>query len=1637
MESDYFFSRKKHKLFLIFIGLFTSTVTMNYSLQIFPGAYAVECKVEKKNLSDFKTISEVFVPKSQVETDAVKEWMSQSPAGFIENLGQMTDVNHVPVPFVLFRASAPGMDVYLTEKGLTYVFIKSEEEQEKKSKSGVETRQREKIKTEMAWINLHLAGASIKREHIIREGESREHFNFFYAHCPDGIYGVKQYERITITDVYPGIDWVLYNSTNRGFKYDFVVHPGADPEQIQLIYSSLNPVKLNSSGGIEITTEIGTLTENAPYSYTRARSTEGREIIQEVASKFQIAGQQHIHPQGLLIPGYYQTSISFSFDGDFSSSEEQRGATLVIDPQLWWATFYGGNGQDGPRSVVTDNSGNVFVTGYTWSIGFPVQNTGTFFQAFGGLIDAFILKFDNTGKRLWATCYGGTEVERGHSITTDNSGNLFVTGETSSTNFPVRDAGTFFQEKFGGGISDAFILKFTNAGVRLWATYYGGAGIDRGYSIAADVTGNVFLTGETWSTNFPVQNSGTFFQGSLGGRVDAFILKFDNSGNRLWATYYGGAEADYGYSIAADVRGNVFVTGETRSLNFPVQNAGTFFQGSLAGGNSTDAFILKFDNPGNRFWATYYGGSGSDFGYSIAADGGGNVFVTGITLSINFPLKDAGTFFQGTYGLGINAGDAFILKFDTSGNRLWATYYGDFGDENFRSYDNLAIDAYGTVYISFETNSTNILTQIPCDGGYNDSTANGELDNFIVHFSNTGVLIWATYLGGNGDDFSSPLAVDNYGNLFISGEWTLVANNATYPLTDPGGGAYYSTPSNSWNDDGFMVKFSNIPLTHTTTWNNGCGCDGNATVMVSDGCPPYNYLWSNGQTAQTATGLCAGNYTVTVTDMRCRSITDSVIITPASPDDASFHYSSGTFCQMDTDPSPIITGLAGGVFTSAPELSIDSGTGLIDLAASTLGTYTVSYTTNGPCPNTSTFNVTIALFPDASFSYDGPYCQNETPDPTPIFPAGSSAGAFSATPPGLIFISTISGQIDLSASAPGTYTVTNSIVASGGCASASADATVIINPAPVLNITNPAAVCNPEMVDLTAASITAGSTGGGTLSYWLDHAATNALVSPGSVASSGTYYIQSTTDFGCVDIEPVTVIIYASSSFTATSPVCTGTSSTITYTGSASANAVYNWNFNDGTVVSGFGQGPYAVFWPTPGVKNITLTVTEAGCISPVTTQVVTVNPQDNASFSYSQNTFCQSGTDPFPIVTGLAGGAFTSTAGLNINASTGLINLRASTPGSYIITHTTNGTCPNASTFNIVITSAPDASFFYNGPYCQNETPDPSPVLPGGSIAGTFSATPIGLVFISTSTGQIDLPASVPGTYTVTNSIPASGGCAATSANDTVIINQVPVPNVASGSICEGQSIVINATAQGGTLPYTYSWDPGAMTGASVDVSPSATTTYIVTVKDLNNCIGTANSLINVFPPPEAYFSMVPPSFAPLSNPVISFTDQSAGANQWFWNFGDALNSFSTLKDPFFTYIDTGTYQITLIVKSNEDCTDTTHQTIYIQSEHTFYIPNAFTPDNDGLNDFFGPKGTGFELIENFQMIIYNRWGEEIYRNNDINKPWDGKLKNESEISKKEESEMIKQDVYVYKIGVKLLNQPVNNYVGNVTIIR
>lgn len=532
-------------------------------------------------------------------------------------------------------------------------------------------------------------------------------------------------------------------------------------------------------------------------------------------------------------------------------------------------------------------------------------------------------------------------------------------------------------------------------------------------------------------------------------------------------------------------------------------------------------------------------------------------------------------------------------------------------------------------------------------------------------------------------------------------------------------------------------------------------------------------------------------YTITPSANTCLGspIQDTVTVNPM--DDASFSYSSATFCQTGVDPFATITGLAGGVFSSTPGLVfLNTATGLVDLSASTLGTYTITYTTNGICPNTSTAGFTITGSPATGFSYTGsPYCQFGI-NPLPTFAPGAFGGSFSSTPAGLIFVNVTTGEIDLSTTVPGTYTIKNIIAASGGCSADSATTTVTINSTPVVTASpSPDTICSG-----TATSITITSSLPGTTYAWSFVETGVVGGSPGSGPSinqtlsttgtvpgtaiiiitptAGSCVGASISDTVTVNLIPVAVATPVSQTF------CSGGTTAISLSGSV-PGTTFSWTVSQSGVTGGlFGSGSsisqtLTTTGTSSGSAIYTITPSSNGCVGDDISVTVTVNPQDDASYFYTSATYCQSGTNQTPSITGLSGGVFSSSpSGLSINPSTGTINLSSSSLGAYNLCYATNGTCPDTSCITMTITNTnPSANFSYpSSSYCQNGI-DPFPVYVPGSSAGIFSATPVGLAFVHVNTGQIDLSASAPGTYTVTNNIPASGSCSATSAIATVTI--------------------------------------------------------------------------------------------------------------------------------------------------------------------------------------------------------------------------------------------------------------------------
>ena len=725
----------------------------------------------------------------------IKDWLNSYPylyKGFTPNKGQLATMDGKVAKDVIFYSRNGNMGIFITENGLSYVIYdieKKEASKDEKLPLNIEKKPENSI-LHYARIDYELINAKIKKENIIYQDELPGYENFYLAHCPDGILFVKSYRKVIIKDVYPGINWIFRYDDNGNFHHEFELKEPDLISQIKLKVKYADIELVDNGKSIILSTPIGKIKDGNLIGYQGNNIVEvsyrlkENDLLTFEAIDYDKNKSLLIDPYALIWSTYYGGSNN---DRAFSISTDAQGNIFVVgrtnSPNFptynpassayfdgtcgtdgncnydgtdyyndililkfnnsgvrEWATYYGGSNDECgffySCYLTADDNGNVYITGWTLSTDFPTQNlSGAYNQPYGGAGDAFILKFDNSGIRLWATYYGGGSEDGGYAIVYSRK-SLYVIGITVSSDFPTYDPqnGAYYQGSLAG-IWDAFILKFSDTGQRIWATYYGGSSEDYAYSITIDSGGNVFITGRTTSSDFPVYNPGTgaYYQGTCGGCPnynDAFILKFNPIGIRLWATYYGGTSGDRGFSITTDKQGNVYVTGATKSTDFPTQNPGgnTYYQGNYGGGNY-DAFILKFDNWGQRLWATYYGGSDIDAGFSIITDNQNNVFVTGYTWSNDLPTQPL----SGAYYQQNNAGnyDAFILKFNNSGSLLWATYYGgsngDYGSS-------IAADGQDNVFITGLTTSTNFPTQNPGNNAYYQASNAGSEDGFIAKF---------------------------------------------------------------------------------------------------------------------------------------------------------------------------------------------------------------------------------------------------------------------------------------------------------------------------------------------------------------------------------------------------------------------------------------------------------------------------------------------------------------------------------------------------------------------------------------------------------------------------------------------------------------------------------------------------------------------------------------------------------------------------------------------------------------------------------------------------------------------------------------------------------------------------------------
>jgi hypothetical protein len=327
-------------------------------------------------------------------------------------------------------------------------------------------------------------------------------------------------------------------------------------------------------------------------------------------------------------------------------------AKLTPTGSLSYSTYLGGNAQsdDVGFGIAADSNGNAYVTGFTASTNFPVLNPYQINHASdSGDSDAFVTKLTANGALSYSTFLGGNAGDFGQGIAVDFAGNAYIAGWTISTDFPTLNAFQGSHTNDAGGY-DAFVTKLTASGGLSYSTYLGGNGYDQAYGIVVDPTGNAYVVGNTsGSTDFPTLNA---VQSESGGSYDAFVSKLSPAGALSYSTYLGGDSIDIGQSVAVDPDGNAYVTGITFSTNFPTLNA---IQAS-SGGND-DAFVTKLTTSGGLVNSTYLGGDQSDQAYGVAVDLAGNIYLTGLTASTNFPTLNAS---QLNYGGGLS--DAFVTR---------------------------------------------------------------------------------------------------------------------------------------------------------------------------------------------------------------------------------------------------------------------------------------------------------------------------------------------------------------------------------------------------------------------------------------------------------------------------------------------------------------------------------------------------------------------------------------------------------------------------------------------------------------------------------------------------------------------------------------------------------------------------------------------------------------------------------------------------------------------------------------------------------------------------------------------------------------------------------------------------------------
>jgi len=1076
---------------------------------------------------------------------------------FTENKGQVHDQNNHLRPDVLFGGTDGNLVFHLKKDGISYQLRKVNSWKQENAVFGDNKKcvinnvpdQSLIYRLDVNWLNSVINPVIIKSE--VLEGVN----NYYLENCSNGALNAVSYEEIIYKNIYAGIDLKWYQKDGH-LKYDYLVAAGADYTRIQLEIKGAEKISLNFKGELILKTPLGDIIEQAPLVNQNGKILKSTWVIKNNILSFDI---ENIDPNHSFIID----PVVRNWGTYYGASAEDRGISCATDANgnvflagytasntgtviatagshqttfsggtydaflakfnsngvRQWATYYGGSGYEQGFSCATTTGGDVYLSGQTDS-NTGIATVGSHQSTFGGgTNDGFLVKFNSGGVRQWATYYGGGGNEFAYCCATDASGNVYMTGQTSSGGGIVIATAGSHQSAFGGGSFDGFLVKFNSSGVRQWGTYYGGTGNDIAYSSATDNVGNVYLSGWTNSGTGTIIATPGSHQSVFAGTVDAFLIKFNSGGVRQWGTYYGGANDDRGYSIRADALANIYITGYTDSnVGSTIATVGS--HQSNFGGGPDDVFLVKFNSGGIRQWGTYYGGSGFDEGMACATDASGNVYITGQTSTSTGTIIATAGSHQSSYGGGFASG--FLIKFNSNGLRQWGTYYGgSVGD-----YGNTcSTDAIGNVYLAgFALSNTGTViatvgSHQPIFGG------GGSLDAFLVQFfdctpaapTNTTPISNQSSCANN----TTTLYAIGSGTIswFASPSSTTVLGTGTAyitPTLSVGTYTYYAEALTCVISDTRTAITVTVNPNPTITVNSGSICSGNSFTIIPSGANSYTFQGGNAVVSPTT----SSNYTVTGTSTAgcvSQSLATANITVSASP---TITVNNGSICS-------------GNNFTMIPSgantYTFQGGNAIVSPTIN--ASYTVSGTSTAGCVSQSfaTSNVTVNANPTITVN-SGSICSGNN---FTMIPSGANTYTFQG------------GNAIVSPTINTSYTVAGTNTA--GCISqtfAVSDVTVFALPVITVNSGSICSGNNFTMIPSGANSYT--FTGGGP------------VVTP-SVNTS--YSVIGTNTAGCTNtiaaVSDITVNALPTVSATSNlSLICVGESATLAANG---ANT-YSWN---------------------------------------------------------------------------------------------------------------------------------------------------------------------------------------------------------------------------------------------------------------------------------------------------------------------------------------------------------------------------------------------------------------------------------------------------------------------------------------------